>query len=1149
MARHIAALLFAALLIWPAALFAEGDSGDRDFLTGFLEDSLSGAGRQVRIEGFEGALSSRATFERMTIADAQGVWLTISNGALSWRRTALLTGRVEIDEISADLVEMPRLPKGEEKPNVTAEPFALPELPVSVDIGKLDIARIDLGAGILGSAVTVKAQGSASLASGDGKADLTIERIDGSLGRFAFNGSFANQTREATIDLSAEEDPGGFAATLLGISGAPAAALTIKGSGPLSDFTSTLTLATDHVERLQGTLTLKEDRPADADKTAPAARRFVLDVAGDISPLLQPQYRPFFGDKISLQAEGARQPSGATDLTRLVMAAPGLDISGRLSLSSANEPLAAALTMRLGLPDQSEMLLPLPGAPSHVQSGVLRLRYDTSRGERWTLAGDLNGYRSDIVAVGTVALEGQGEITRGGAGGKGLSIGGDISFRGQGIAPADPRLVEAIGREASGRTRFTWVKGAPLVLEDLNVTAGDLQLAGNLSAQGQGLDMKVGGNLGLTAGNLARFSALAGRELGGEARAQLIGEAMLFSGAFDLQATVEGDDMTTGIAVADNLMRGQSRLEVSAHRDAKGITLDVLRLDGAGFALNAEGTATPQGVALDATLDATEIRTGVDALDLLMKGQSTASLTAVPDGAGYALTSAHFDGPRLTAALRDEAASGTWQVTARLADIGLFTSGISGPLTLAGTVAANGAAYDVDLAAKGPGSSDARLAGRIDPTSQSADLRVSGSIQGATVNRLIAPRSVDGRVSFDVALKGPLDVRSLSGRVSMSGLRLSSPDEQIALSFPSLAVDLGGGTARILANGKLQQGGTVSIQGPVTLAAPFDANLSVGLGKARIVVPNLLQAELDGTVTINGPLMGGAVIGGQITLADTEISVGSLSAGDRPLPDVRNLNESPASFESRRRAGLTDGGRNNKSGKSRSTVYGLDLTVSAPSRLFVRGLGLDAELGGTVHLAGTTADIVPDGRIELIRGRFDILGKRFKLTDGRINFYGDLMPYLNFVAAADAFAATTTIAIDGPATEPEIHFSSTTGVPEDEVISQLFFGNGFDKLSNFQLAQLANAIATLSGRSGDLIARIRNRMKLDDLDITSDDEGNASLSAGKYINDTLYSETSIDSQGKVKIELDLDVSKDLSVTGTVGSGGQTGAGIYYTHDY
>ncbi len=41
----------------------------KSFLEGWLETNLSGAGRDVRVTGFSGALSSQATLDELTIAD------------------------------------------------------------------------------------------------------------------------------------------------------------------------------------------------------------------------------------------------------------------------------------------------------------------------------------------------------------------------------------------------------------------------------------------------------------------------------------------------------------------------------------------------------------------------------------------------------------------------------------------------------------------------------------------------------------------------------------------------------------------------------------------------------------------------------------------------------------------------------------------------------------------------------------------------------------------------------------------------------------------------------------------------------------------------------------------------------------------------
>lgn len=1132
-------LMFLLLLcLWPLGLAAQDaqTADDRDFLTGFLEDSLSDLGRKVTIEGFQGALSSRATFSRLTIADDSGVWLTITGGALTWSRTALLTGRVEIDELAADSIDLARRPQSQAT-KVEAAPFALPDLPVSVRIGKLSTGHLKLGEPILGEPVEVTVNGAVELAGGQGTADLAVSRIDGTPGELSLKSAFANATRTATIDLLLKEGPGGIAANLMGLPGAPQLQLALHGDGPLSDFSAELALSTDGQSRLSGKLHLSDGKDG-----AAAGQAFAADLTGDVSPLLKPEYRAFFGRQVSLQAEGARRPDGRTDLTRLVLSSPGLDISGRLGLSAENLPLAAALTVRFGLPDQSEMRLPIAGDPAFVRHGTVLLRYDAEQGDQWSLTGDLAGYRRADLMLGSLSLDGSGRVLRSGGAAR---IVGALGFDAADIGLADPAMAAALGPRLTGRTVFSWTAGKPLVLRSLNAMAGDLGLSGDLALSWQGLDLLADGNLAVAAPDLSRFSLLAGRPISGAADIGLRGKVFLLSRGFDLQASATGRSIRTGIGPVDRLLTGQAVIDASVLRDGAGLTLRNLAISGPGYHVAAQGRATSQEAELAATLVADGLKSGVDPADRFLAGQSDIRLTAQRKGQAFALTEARLTNPQLDLSLSDPGATGTWQASARLADIAQLVPGFSGAATLAGDIIQTADAYRLALAAEGPGKMAARVAGEIAADGTRGDLTAAGRIEAGVLNRLIAPRSADGTVSFDLALKGPLAAGSLSGRISAARLRVASPSERLSVAFPALTVNLGSGRASLAGSGAIRGGGQMTLAGTVGLESPYDGALTVGLNGARIVYPDLFDTRLSGNLTLNGPILGGAMVGGAVTLDKTEITIAAAGFQDHPIPPVRHVGEGRASADTRRRAGVT--GETPRAGPG--AVYGLDLAIAAPGRIFVRGRGVDAEMAGQMRLRGTTADMQPEGRFTLVRGRMNLLGKRFKLNEGTVQLQGSFIPDLSFSASADAFGSTTSILLEGPANAPEVHFSSTSGRPEEEVLSELIFGNGFDRLSAFQLAQLANAVATLSGRSSDLVGRIRQHLALDDLDITADDSGNAALKAGKYLGDRLYSEATVASDGKSKVELDLDLNPDLSVRGTVGTDGQTGAGLFYNHDY
>ena len=151
MKRFLGILLFCLL---PAAALAqetESEREDKGFLTNWLETNLSGAGRDIRIEGFSGALSSTASLEKLTIADAQGVWITLEGLTLNWNRSALFNGALDVTELAAGSIDLVRWPETEEaavSPEATA--FQLPDLPVSVQIREVSAATVTLGEAILG---------------------------------------------------------------------------------------------------------------------------------------------------------------------------------------------------------------------------------------------------------------------------------------------------------------------------------------------------------------------------------------------------------------------------------------------------------------------------------------------------------------------------------------------------------------------------------------------------------------------------------------------------------------------------------------------------------------------------------------------------------------------------------------------------------------------------------------------------------------------------------------------------------------------------------------------------------------------------------------------------------------------------------------
>ena len=123
-------------------------------------------------------------------------------------------------------------------------------------------------------------------------------------------------------------------------------------------------------------------------------------------------------------------------------------------------------------------------------------------------------------------------------------------------------------------------------------------------------------------------------------------------------------------------------------------------------------------------------------------------------------------------------------------------------------------------------------------------------------------------------------------------------------------------------------------------------------------------------------------------------------------------------------------------------------------------------------------------------------------------------------------------------------------LPQDEVLSRFLFGVSVTDLSPLQAAQMAGALATLTGRGGvGLMANLRSGLGLDDLDLSETDAGNTEVRAGKYLTDKIYTEVVADSLGGTEINLNIDLTKTVTIKGGAGSAGGSSLGIYFERDY
>ena len=1216
------------LAVLPTFALAQDDATRLEAL---IQDQLSNENQIVTVRGFDGLLSSTASLEYMTIADKDGVWLTLENAELDWTQSALLRGALKVNTIRAERIDFARLPAPAPvtTDDTAATPITFPSLPVSVEIGEISAAEIAFGEPVFGYAATFELDGQLSLIDGGGTINMALDRVDGPAGGLGINSSYVAGTDLISINFSANEAEGGIVSTLLGIPDAPALDLTIDGQGATDDFTADLVLAGAGNEHVTGRFTTKlhDDGARDIDGT----------LGGDLTPFLAQEYHPFFGSDAQIGFTADVDQSGAISVPKFSLTTAELSLAGMVEIGEDGRPdqfdvdgILAATDGPVRLPIDVETL---------VQRADFTANFDASVSELWQFDTDIHNIQQGEIEIVNATIYGSGLINTDGGN-------ADIEFGTSGLELGNSAMNDAVGNTLFGRLKLGWAAGAPFDIPEIYVNAGPVVVDG-AAAIDVGTDAATY-NFGadVTGTGFDRFSGLIGQNIEGDGtmRVDLSGDVL--QRTISARIAAEVTDLDLGIPELGALLDGGTAALVDIMRDADGITLKELTIDNdqahfettgrvgpanASLAIDADifdlavmdlGLAGPAHVDTTATwakggllelstlhLSAAEVAiTGAGAADpedilATIKtdfNMAAADLSRFSRVHGRDLTgsingtvainettvNANIETANLSGILGDYdhliAGNGQIKVDAQgtslsdfelrnmaislprlyatasgtsdeitfdlgLTDVADVVADLSGPARTTGTVRRLGDQWGIDALITAINSAAVRVAGTVSPETVAID--VTGDVPLTVANPFISPRSITGNAVLDLRVDGPPAVTSVSGRITTNGARFAEPTSGRALTDIAAVVTLASGRATLDVTANVDSGGTIAVEGPLTLEAPYQTNLNIALRNVVLADPTLYQTKIDGLLSLNGGLLSNAAVYGVIDLGPTELRIpDTLGTASGAIPDgLVHIGETAAVRQTRNAAGLI---AVSSTDAESTTTIAMDILVRAPNQIFLRGRGLDAEMGGEIQLTGTADNVVPVGSFDLIRGRLDFLTERLDLTQGEVRIEGSLDPYVLLVAEAAPDDVVITVTTEGFVSDPEISFASSPELPEDEVLAQLIFNSAASELSALQAIQLASAIATLAGRGGNgIIGNLRESTGLDDLNVSTDDEGNATLEAGKYIAENVYTNVEIDSTGQSQVNLNIDVTGSLTLKGSLGSDGDSSIGAFVERDY
>jgi translocation and assembly module TamB len=407
---------------------------------------------------------------------------------------------------------------------------------------------------------------------------------------------------------------------------------------------------------------------------------------------------------------------------------------------------------------------------------------------------------------------------------------------------------------------------------------------------------------------------------------------------------------------------------------------------------------------------------------------------------------------------------------------------------------------------------------------------------------------VAGAGRVEAKLNGTFARPKLEGRLAIENGTYESLQLGTLLKPLNLAMEFDGTKARLTQfSARDGNSGKVTASGSVTLDPalryPFEFDLT--LDKFRVARRDDLAAAASGKIVAKG-VLDDAKVTGRLKTETVELRV--LDQLPAEVVDLKVIDKE--SQEDRT-------GPKEKRPEPRFDPA-FNIVVDLPGRVFVRGRGIDSEWKGNLALSGTLQDPRFSGTMEVVRGQMSVIGKVFRVKRGTV-----VLPKSDFAEPEILLTAThegkrliAEAQAAGPITKPKITLTSSPDLPQDEIVSQILFNKSSSRLSGVEAAQLALALAQLSGAGGSgagIMDFARKALGVDVLRIESATTANGdqpSVGAGKYLSEDVYlgvKQGATPESGSVGVQ--VEVTPNITVESEMRRSGASDVGVKFKLDY
>lgn len=429
-------------------------------------------------------------------------------------------------------------------------------------------------------------------------------------------------------------------------------------------------------------------------------------------------------------------------------------------------------------------------------------------------------------------------------------------------------------------------------------------------------------------------------------------------------------------------------------------------------------------------------------------------------------------------------------------------------------------------------------------------------------------KEVQGAVTMDVALKGPLHALASSGSVRLhDGQARVKPLGQL---FSDVTVEVQLEPTRVRLNKLAISGGDGRFTGAGLVALDqyrvTNFDLTFQADHFRVINTKEYRAELVGELACTGSLEAPVVTGSMtVSNATARPNLALLKSGpaekDATITVVHHAEELTEPSTAVQKDEEEDGA--NASTPSQDGVYRklkLDVGVTIPRNTWVHMTEGSIELMGKIQAKkNPREELALTGTIDTVRGWVAVQGRKFTLEKGNIIFAGEtpVDPNLDIIARYTLPDYLVDVMIGGTGTKPTVSFKSEPDLEQADILSLLVFGKPANALSDKQKVSLqSQALQAVAGSvAADLRQALAEQLGIENLELeVGENPSQSKVGIGKYIAPGVFVSTSqqlsANSQGQgrdVTIEYQLNENWQLKASTT--ARGNNGVDILWKKKY